>query len=53
MVHFYGYSADCLADDCEHCEQPDGCDCDCHLEDPVDSFGMDELPYDQDFPGGW
>ena len=33
MSGLYGYSADCFEDDCEHCEQPDGCDCDCHLED--------------------
>lgn len=49
MVRFYGYSADSLADDCEHCEQPDGCDCDCHLEDPA----FPDPVYDQDFPEGW
>jgi hypothetical protein len=46
----FGYSADCMADDCEHCEQPDGCDCPCHLDLPPwddevddDAYGWSEL----------
>lgn len=33
VTGLYGYSADCFEDDCDHCEQPDGCDCSCHLDD--------------------
>lgn len=48
MVRLYGFSADCLVDDHEHCEQPDGCDCDCHLDDPQGDFGAEPFdPYDR------
>jgi hypothetical protein len=45
----FGYSADCIEDDCDHCEQPDGCDCSCHLDgdpgwDPDDDWDDDYDP---------
>ena len=50
MVRLYGWSAACAAEAHEECEEPNRCDCDCHLDDPQDDgFPM----YDQDFPGGW
>jgi hypothetical protein len=38
-VTAWGKSPACLIDECEECETPNECDCDCHLEDPpVDTY---------------